>query len=52
METTPSKTPGPPLVGIILVMLGVRFAFRISLGRETDELESSLTRGIISRTAQ
>jgi putative transport protein len=30
------------VVGIILVMLGVRFAFRISLGRETDELESSL----------
>jgi len=30
------------VIGIILVMLGVRFAFRISLGRETDELESSL----------
>ena len=30
------------VVGIILVMLGVRFVFRVSLGRETDELESSL----------
>ncbi len=30
------------VIGIILVMLGVRFAFRISLGREADELESSL----------
>jgi putative transport protein len=30
------------VIGIILVMLGVRFAFGISLGRETDELESSL----------
>jgi len=30
------------VVGIILVMLGIRFAFRISLRKETDELESSL----------
>ena len=30
------------VVGIILVMLGIRFAFRINLGKEADELESSL----------
>ncbi len=30
------------VIGIILVMLGVRFAFGINLAREADELESSL----------
>ena len=33
---------GTPIIGIILVMLGVRFAFGISLGRETDELEKKI----------
>jgi putative transport protein len=30
------------VIGIILVMTGVRFAFRINLAREADELQSSL----------